>query len=143
MISFGCFGFGLDRLKVDRVRISHVLLEHYLAIVHLQDAYRHQGEGNRKHDVDPAQMETQGLGGLEPVHLVKNEINKLVFTGLDLNGCVNYTILAADNRNYDICLISDAVLAKSDSLTKAKLNEFKQTGYEVISSNEYFNIIHN
>jgi nicotinamidase-related amidase len=74
--------------------------------------------------------------------LTKNEINKLVFTGLDLEGCVNYTILAADNRNYDICLISDAVLAKSDSLKEVKLNEFKQRGYEIISSDEYFNIIH-
>ena len=74
--------------------------------------------------------------------LVKNEINKLVFTGLDLTGCVNYTILAADNRNYKICLISDAVLAKSDSLTQAKLDEFNQKGFEIISSSEYYEIIH-
>jgi len=69
--------------------------------------------------------------------LVKNEINKLVFTGLDLTGCVNYTILAADNRNYKICLIGDAVLAKSDSLKQAKLDEFNQNGFEIISSSEY------
>ncbi len=74
--------------------------------------------------------------------LVKNEINKLVFTGLDLNGCVNYTILAADNRNYKISLISDAILAKSDSLKLVKLDEIKQSGFEVISSNEYFEAIH-
>ena len=74
--------------------------------------------------------------------LVKNAINKLVFTGLDLDGCVNNTILAAKNRKYDICLISNAVLAKSDSLKKVKLNEFRQSGFEVISSNEYFDNIH-
>lgn len=74
--------------------------------------------------------------------LVRNEINKLVFTGLDLNGCVNYTILAAENRNYKICLISDAVLAKSDSLKKVKLGNFKQSGYEIISSTEYLKTIH-
>ena len=44
--------------------------------------------------------------------LIKNQINILVFTGLDLEGCVNNTILAAENRNYKISLISDAVLAK-------------------------------
>ena len=73
--------------------------------------------------------------------LVKNAVNKLVFTGLDLSGCVNSTLLAADNRNYDICLISDAVLAKSDSVKEEKIDEFKQRGYDVISSTEYFEAI--
>jgi nicotinamidase-related amidase len=73
--------------------------------------------------------------------LIKNEINKLVFTGLDLAHCINSTILAAENRNYDICLISDAVLAKSDSLKKVKLHELKQSGFEIISSNEYLDKI--
>lgn len=74
--------------------------------------------------------------------LINNEINKIVFTGLDLAHCVNSTILAADNRNYDICLISDAVLAKSDSLKKVKLDEFKQSGFEIISSKEYLKTLH-
>jgi nicotinamidase/pyrazinamidase len=74
--------------------------------------------------------------------LIKNEINKLVFTGLDLAHCVNSTIVAAENRKYNICLISDAVLAKSDSLKKAKLDEFKLRGIKVIPSNEYFEIVH-
>jgi len=73
--------------------------------------------------------------------LVKNGINKLVITGLDLAGCVNSTVLAADNREYDICLISDAVLAKSDSLKKVKLDEFKHRGYEIIPSEEYIDIL--
>ena len=75
--------------------------------------------------------------------LIKNEINKLVFTGLDLAHCVNSTIVAAENRKYKICLISDAVLAKSDSLKKVKLDEFKQSGIKVIPSNEYFKIMPN
>ncbi len=74
--------------------------------------------------------------------LVNNEINKLVFTGLDLAHCVNSTITAANKRNYDICLISDAVLAKSDSLKKVKLDELRQGRIEIISSNDYFEIIH-
>jgi len=74
--------------------------------------------------------------------LIKNGINKLVFTGLDLAHCINSTILAANNRNYDISLISDAVLAKSDSLKKVWLDEFNQSGIEVIPSSKYFEIIH-
>jgi nicotinamidase/pyrazinamidase len=69
--------------------------------------------------------------------LIKNDINKLVFLGLDLAHCVNSTIEAANNRNYDICLISDAVLSKSDSLKNEMLNKFRQSGYEIISSKEY------
>lgn len=73
--------------------------------------------------------------------LIKNNINKLVFVGLDLARCVNSTIQAANNRNYDICLISDALLSKSDSLKNAMLDKFKQSGFEIITSEEYFDNI--
>jgi len=42
---------------------------------------------------------------------VKKEINKLVFVGLDLAYCVNRTIKTVNNRKYEICIISDAVLS--------------------------------
>lgn len=74
--------------------------------------------------------------------LIKNGINKLVFTGLDLAQCVNSTILAAVNRNYKICLISDALITNPDSLKNGILEKFKQSGYEIITSNEYFKSIH-
>ena len=70
--------------------------------------------------------------------LAANEINKLVFTGLDLAHCINSTIMAAKNRNYDISLISDAVLAKSDSLKTVWLDEFNQSGIGSITSDKYF-----
>jgi nicotinamidase/pyrazinamidase len=69
--------------------------------------------------------------------LIKNGINKLVFAGLDLAECVNSTILAAANRKYDICLISDALVANPDSLKDIMLDKFKQRGFAVISSNDY------
>lgn len=73
--------------------------------------------------------------------LIKNGINKLVFVGLDIAYCINSTIQAADNRKYDICLIKDAVISESDSLKSEMLNKFKQNGYEIISSKEYFDRI--
>lgn len=69
--------------------------------------------------------------------LIKHDINKLVFTGLDIAHCVNSTIQAAVNRNYDICLISDALLSESDSLKQVKIDEFRQSGFEIISTAEY------
>jgi nicotinamidase/pyrazinamidase len=75
--------------------------------------------------------------------LIRNEINKLVFTGLDLALCVNSTILAAANRNYDICLISDALTSQyPDSLKQDMLEKFKQRGCEIISSGEYYRSLH-
>jgi len=74
--------------------------------------------------------------------LIKNDINKLVFAGIDLAECVNSTILAAANRKYRICVISDAVLSKSDSLKNVTLDKFKHSGFEIITSNEYFESIH-
>jgi nicotinamidase/pyrazinamidase len=70
--------------------------------------------------------------------LIRNEINKLVFTGLDLALCVNSTILAAANRNYDICLISDALTSQYPDM----LEKFKQRGCEIISSGEYYRSLH-
>jgi len=71
--------------------------------------------------------------------LIRNEINKLVFTGLDLAHCVHSTIMAAANRKYDICLISDALISREpDSLQQAILEKFKQRGFEIVSSEEYF-----
>ena len=74
--------------------------------------------------------------------LINNDINKLVFVGLDLAECVNSTILAADNRKYDICLISDALAANPGSLKDVMLDKFKQRGFEIMSSNEYVESLH-
>ena len=74
--------------------------------------------------------------------LINNEINSLVFVGLDLGECVNSTIVAAVNRKYDICLIDDALVADPDSLKDVLLDEFKQRGFDITSSNEYVERLH-
>ncbi len=75
--------------------------------------------------------------------LTMRDINKLVFTGLDLAHCVNNTILAAANRHYDICLISDALISEyPDSTKQDMLEKFRQRGFEVTSSNEYLQSLH-
>jgi nicotinamidase-related amidase len=70
--------------------------------------------------------------------LIGNGVNRLVFTGLDLARCVSSTIEAAVNRNYDICLVSDALISKDpDSLKQDLLRTFRARGFEVVSSEEY------
>jgi nicotinamidase-related amidase len=74
--------------------------------------------------------------------LIKNGINNLVFVGIDLAECVNSTILAAVNRKYRISIISDAVLTKSDSLKIVTIDKFRQGGFEIITSNDYYKSLH-
>jgi nicotinamidase-related amidase len=75
--------------------------------------------------------------------LIRNDVNKLVFTGLDLARCVHSTILAAANRDYDICLISDALISEyPDSLKQDMLDKFKQRGFEILTSDEYLQSPH-
>ena len=70
--------------------------------------------------------------------LISQEVNRLVFTGLDLGQCVKNTIQAALNRKYDICLISDAVISNPDSIKERLLDDFRKNGFEIINSREYF-----
>jgi nicotinamidase/pyrazinamidase len=74
--------------------------------------------------------------------LIRNDINTLVLTGLDLADCVKSTIMAAANRHYDICLISDALITKHPDSSKQDLLEtFRRNGFEILSSKEYFGTI--
>lgn len=69
--------------------------------------------------------------------LLRHDINTLVFVGLDLAQCVKSTISAAVNRNYRICLISDALVTNPDSLKNGILENFKQSGCQILTGNEY------
>jgi nicotinamidase/pyrazinamidase len=74
--------------------------------------------------------------------LIDHHVNSLVFTGLDLAHCVNSTLQAAANRRYNICLISDALITQEpDSMKQDMLARFRQRGFEVISSDEYFQML--
>jgi len=73
--------------------------------------------------------------------LIKNGINQLYITGLDAAKCVNSTIMAAQNRGYNIVVIDEAVVADDKMIKEQKIKEFKETGIKVISLNEFLNIM--
>jgi nicotinamidase-related amidase len=70
--------------------------------------------------------------------LINRGINKLYFTGLDPAYSIGNTVVAARNRNYKVGLIKDALESESGLLKQKKLEEFRDKGCEVISSDEYF-----
>jgi len=58
--------------------------------------------------------------------LKKNKISRLYFVGLDAAYCVNNTISAAINRNYDVFVIKDALISETDSLKNKMIHNYKK-----------------
>ena len=65
--------------------------------------------------------------------LNKNKVNELYIVGLDAAECVNTTVQAAQNRDYKVHIIKEAVISKSERMTDSMLVKFMETGVEVIS----------
>lgn len=65
-----------------------------------------------------------------------NKVNELCIVGLDAAECVNATVEAAQNRNYRVTLIEDAVLSKSKESTDSMLTCFRNRGVRVIQINK-------
>ena len=63
--------------------------------------------------------------------LTSNKVNELYIVGLDAAECINATIEAAQNRNYNIYLIEEAILSKSKEMTDSMIVNFKERGVKV------------
>ena len=53
--------------------------------------------------------------------------------GLDAAECVNATVQAAQNRNYIVNLIEEAILSKSKEMKDSMIINFKDRGVKVIN----------
>lgn len=65
--------------------------------------------------------------------LRENKVDKIYLVGLDAAYCVNSTIKAAQNRNYKIKVIEEAVISESDAQKSEAFNNYTQSGIEVLS----------
>jgi nicotinamidase-related amidase len=65
--------------------------------------------------------------------LTSNKVNELYIVGLDAAECVNGTVEAAQNRNYRVNLIEEAILSKSDEMKDSMIVNFKGRGVRIIS----------
>jgi len=72
--------------------------------------------------------------------LTSNKVNELYIVGLDAAQCVNATVEAAQNRNYRVNLIEEAILSKSKEMKDSMMVNFKDRGVRVININS-LNII--
>ena len=71
--------------------------------------------------------------------LTLNRINRLLVVGLDAAYCVNSTIKAAQNRGYEIAVITDAVISETDEMKARMLKEFENRKVELLKADEFLN----
>jgi len=64
--------------------------------------------------------------------LSNNKINELYIVGLDAAYCINSTVEAAQNRNYRVNLLDDAILSESVKTKDSMIVSFKNRGVNVL-----------
>ena len=65
--------------------------------------------------------------------LISNRINDLYIVGLDAAYCISITSEAAQNRNYHINLIQEAILSESEAMKDSMMINFRNRGIEILS----------
>ncbi len=65
--------------------------------------------------------------------LTSNKINELYIVGLDAAHCINTTTTAAQNRNYEIKLIEEAILSESDTMKDSMMIVFRDRGIRTLN----------
>jgi nicotinamidase/pyrazinamidase len=64
--------------------------------------------------------------------LIENNVGTIVVTGLDAAHCVHSAILAALNRNYQVAIFPEAIIAAEEADMERMMTEFSELGVEVI-----------
>jgi nicotinamidase/pyrazinamidase len=64
--------------------------------------------------------------------LTSNKVSELYIVGLDAAECINATIVASQNRNYQVNLIEEAILSKSTEMKDSMIAVFKDSGVNVL-----------
>ena len=65
--------------------------------------------------------------------LRQHQVNKLYIVGLDAAHCINTTVAAAQNRNYDVALIRDAILSESEQMKDSMMTVFQARDAKLVS----------
>jgi len=65
--------------------------------------------------------------------LNQNKVNELYIVGLDAAGCVNTTVQAAQNRQYKVNIIKEAVISKSEIKMDSMMVKFGEMGVNILS----------
>ncbi len=64
--------------------------------------------------------------------LMENNIGKIVVAGLDAAHCVHSAVLAALNRNYQVAIFTEGIIAANEADMVSAMQEFRDLGVEVM-----------
>jgi nicotinamidase/pyrazinamidase len=67
--------------------------------------------------------------------LTGKRVNELFIVGLDAADCVNATVKAAQNRNYKVNLIEEAIISKSAEMKDSMMVDFIKRGVNILHIN--------
>ena len=65
--------------------------------------------------------------------LHRHKVSELYIVGLDAAECVNTTVRAAQNRQYKVNIIKEAVISKSERKTDSMMVKFREMGVNILS----------
>ncbi len=130
-----------DRFRKDNTLIVHVRSEVTNPLLNLvNNSYAKGSIGarfdNRLHTVSGIELVKKKSDAFLDTKLdsilIKNKVSELYIAGLDAAHCVNATVEAAQNRNYQITIVEDVVLAKSDALKDSMMTVYRNQGVNVV-----------
>jgi nicotinamidase/pyrazinamidase len=131
-----------DRFKVRNIPVVYIRSEITNPLINLINSSYAKGHPGAKNDkrlkiVSELEVVKKNKDSFRNTSLdsilISNKVNELYIVGLDAAECVNATAEAAQNRNYRVNLIEEAILSKSKEMKDSMIVNFKERGVRVIN----------
>ena len=130
-----------DSFKIQNIPVIYVRSEINNPLVNLLNNSYARGSSGAKNDkrlkiVSDLEVVKKGQDSFRNTDLDSilnsNKVNEIYIVGLDAAECINATVEAAQNRNYRINLIDEAILSKSKEMKDSMMVIFKDKSINVI-----------
>jgi nicotinamidase-related amidase len=131
-----------ESFKIQNIPVVYVRSEIKNPLVNLLNNSYAKGSPGAKNDkrlkiVSDLEVVKKGKDSFRKTNLdsilTSYKVNELYIVGLDAAECINATVEAAQNRNYKVYLIEEAILSKSEEMKDSMIVIFKDRGANVIS----------
>ena len=70
-------------------------------------------------------------------YLVSHDVDTIYIVGADAAACIYSTARGGLNRNYNVCIIRDAVITRSDDIFNQMLNQYEKNSIMVIDMHDF------
>ena len=70
-------------------------------------------------------------------YLISHDVDTLYIVGADAAACIYSTARGGLNRNYNVCIIKDAVITGSDDIFNQMLDRYEKNGIVVIDMHDF------